>query len=80
VGGIFRTKYDSLSKIGRIQAPIAIVHATRDPVIAYAFGRELFEAAHAPKQFFELKADLHEGATMGLGLEELRRLRAFLFP
>ena len=80
VGGLFRTKYDSLSKIGRIQAPIAIVHATRDPVIAYAFGRELFEAAHAPKQFFELKADLHEGATMGLGVEELRRLRAFLFP
>lgn len=78
--GLLTTKYDSLSKIVRIQAPIAIVHATGDSVIRYAFGRELFEAANPPKQFFEVRANLHEGAIMGLGLEELRRLKAFLFP
>jgi hypothetical protein len=77
--GLITTKYDSLSKIARIQSPIAIVHATGDSVVAYAFGRELFEAANPPKQFFEVRADLHEGAIMGLGVEELRHLKAFLF-
>ena len=80
LGSLIQTKYDSLSKVSRIRAPIAIVHATRDPVIPQAFGRELFEAASPPKLFFEVKAELHEGAIMGLGVEDLRRLRAFLFP
>lgn len=73
------TKYDSLSKIGQIRVPLAIVHATGDPVIAHEFGRELFVAANPPKRFFEVKAQLHEGAIMALGLEDLRRLRDFLF-
>jgi uncharacterized protein len=73
------TKYDSLSKIAQIRAPLVIVHATRDPVIAYEFGRVLFEAAGQPKLFFEVQGQLHEGAIMGLGLEDLRRMRQFLF-
>jgi fermentation-respiration switch protein FrsA (DUF1100 family) len=74
-----RTKYDSLSKIAKIRAPLVIVHATRDPVIAYEFGRVLFEAASQPKLFFEVQGELHEGAIMGLRLEDLRRMRQFLF-
>ena len=78
VGWLVSTKYDSLSKIARIGAPIAIVHATGDPVIAYEFGKELFDAAPLPKRFFQVNANLHEGAIMGLGVEEIRRLKAFL--
>lgn len=76
---LMSTKYDSLSKIRRINAPLAIVHGTGDSVIPYAFGRELFEAASPPKEFFEVRADVHEGAIMGLGPAEIRKLSEFLF-
>ena len=78
VRSLLTTKYDSLSKIASVKSPVVIVHATGDSVIPHALGRQLFEAANAPKQFFEVRADLHEGATMGLGLEDLQRLKAFL--
>jgi uncharacterized protein len=78
VRSLLSTKYDSLSKISRVKSPIVFVHATGDPVVPYALGRELFEAANAPKQFFEVPADLHEGATMGLGLEAVKQLKALL--
>jgi fermentation-respiration switch protein FrsA (DUF1100 family) len=78
IAWLLSTKYDSLSKITRIKAPVAIIHATRDAIVPYAFGRELYEAAKPPKEFFEVRANVHEGSLMALGLEELRRLRVFL--
>lgn len=78
LGYLLQTKYDSLSKIGRIRAPLAIVHAKRDPVIRFEFGRELFDAAAMPKQFFEIDSDLHEGAIIALGVEKAARLREFI--
>ncbi len=79
IRGMITTKYDSLSKIARIRSPIAMIHATGDALIPFAMGRELFEAASAPKQFFRVNADVHEGAILGLGLEDLQRLKDFLW-
>ncbi|MBI4474239.1 MAG: alpha/beta hydrolase [Acidobacteria bacterium] len=78
LGALVSTKYDSLSKIGRVRAPVAIVHATGDPVIHFQFGRELFEAAKEPKAFFQVDGRLHEGAIMGMGVENFSRLRNFI--
>ena len=75
---LITTKYDSLSKVGRIRAPVAIIHATRDPVIRFEFGRALFEAAREPKTFFQVNADAHEGAMMLLSPDDLGKLRSFL--
>ncbi len=46
-------KFDSLSKIGRVQAPKYFVHSPYDEVVPYSLGMKLFEAAPEPKQFFK---------------------------
>ncbi len=76
---LLETRYDSLGKIERIEAPLAVVHARGDPVVAYALGTALFDAAPEPKRLFTLDADLHEGAMMGLGVQRVGELRAFVF-
>ena len=43
-------RYDSLSKIARINAPLLIIHGERDRVVPVKYGRRLFEAAHEPKK------------------------------
>jgi len=43
-------RYDSLSKIGRIQAPLLIVHGERDRTVPLKFGKELLLAAKEPKK------------------------------
>lgn len=44
-------RYDSLSRIDRIDAPLLIVHGELDTLIPITMGRELFQRAREPKQF-----------------------------
>jgi fermentation-respiration switch protein FrsA (DUF1100 family) len=43
-------KYDSLSKIKDVHAPLLMLHGQRDEVIPLAHGRSLLAAANEPKQ------------------------------
>ena len=56
---VLRTKMDSLSKIGRVSCPKLFIHSQADEIIPYKLGRRLFDAAHAPKQFYEVKGASH---------------------
>ena len=43
-------RYDSLSRIGQIRAPILMLHGARDGVIPLSLGEALFAAAPEPKE------------------------------
>jgi len=47
---LIRDRFDSLAKIGRVRAPLLIVHGERDSIVTPAFGRRLLEAANQPKE------------------------------
>lgn len=63
---ILRTKMDSLSKIEHVSCPKLFIHSQADEIIPYQLGRRLFDAAHAPKQFYEVKGAPHN-LTFDLG-------------
>ena len=65
-GFILRTKMDSLSKIKNVRAPKLFIHSPADEMVPYRFGRALFDAAPAPKQFYEVSGASHnETDTVG---------------
>jgi hypothetical protein len=45
-----RDKFDSLSRIGRVAAPLLVLHGERDKVVPARMGRALLAAATAPKE------------------------------
>src|SRR5262249_47951068 len=47
---LVRDRFDSLSRIGNVTAPILFLHGERDTIIPIRFGRELFAAAPEPKE------------------------------
>jgi uncharacterized protein len=47
---LLRDKFDSLSKIENVHAPLLILHGELDQVVPTKFGKQLFEAANEPKQ------------------------------
>jgi fermentation-respiration switch protein FrsA (DUF1100 family) len=63
LGYFARTKLDTLSKIGKVKAPVLVVHCTQDPVIAIAMGQAVFERASEPKEFLRIEGMCHEGAS-----------------
>ena len=63
---LLRDRFDSLSKIGRVRAPILILHGERDSVIPARFGHALFAAAPEPKEgWFSPEAEHENLARFG---------------
>jgi hypothetical protein len=54
-----RTRYDNLSKIGELEMPVLIFHGTRDDVVPFAQGEELYRAAREPKAFVAVEGAGH---------------------
>jgi fermentation-respiration switch protein FrsA (DUF1100 family) len=59
IGFLFSTRYDTLSKIGRVEAPVLIMHGDRDEIVPYPQGRRIFEAAREPKTFYTISGAGH---------------------
>lgn len=72
-----RYRYDSLSKIALIRAPLLSLHSPQDDIVPFAFGRQLFDAAPQPKHFVELTGDHNEGY-IDTGDRYIQAIRDFL--
>lgn len=69
--------FDSKSKIGRVRAPLLVLHGERDEVIDFDLGRRLFEAARPPKSFWALPGAGHNDIVEQAGAAYPARLKAF---
>jgi fermentation-respiration switch protein FrsA (DUF1100 family) len=49
-GVMLRDRYDSIAKIGRVTAPVLIVHGERDEIVPVEQGHRLLEAANKVKE------------------------------
>jgi fermentation-respiration switch protein FrsA (DUF1100 family) len=59
-------RFDSLSRIGTVKAPLLILHGERDRVVPIRFGRALLDAAREPKEgWFAPEAGLENLAHYG---------------
>ena len=73
-------RYDTASRIASINAPLLILHGTRDRVVPVAMGRRLNELAREPKRYVEFPGGGHvdldaHGAvdTVRAWVDEVRR-------
>ncbi len=55
-----RDKFDSLSRIGRVEAPLLVLHGERDRIVPVQMGRALLAAAMSPKEGWFSPAAGHE--------------------
>jgi fermentation-respiration switch protein FrsA (DUF1100 family) len=56
-----RQRYDSIAKVGKLSAPLLVVHSPDDDLVPFALGKKLFEAAKEPKTFLETGGAHNEG-------------------
>jgi fermentation-respiration switch protein FrsA (DUF1100 family) len=70
---LMRNRFDSLSKIGNVSAPIFIAHGTDDRTIPYEQGQTLFAAANEPKQFLRMEGKTHNDCLCVDMLQEMKR-------
>ncbi|HEX8422962.1 MAG TPA: alpha/beta hydrolase [Pyrinomonadaceae bacterium] len=75
---MLRTKMDSLTKIASVSCPKLFIHSQADEIVPYKLGRRLFNAAHAPKQFYEVKGAPHNLTFELGGAAYYEALRSFI--
>lgn len=51
---LMKDKYDSLSKIKNVKAPLLVLYGSEDRIIPPAFSQRLFDTANEPKKIIEL--------------------------
>lgn len=78
VGGLITTRYDNLSKIGRLEIPIMILHGDRDETTPFAQGQKLFEAAREPKVFYPVSGAGHNNTDVVGGQPYLAAISTFI--
>ncbi len=77
-GFLFKTRFDSLEKIGRSRAAVLILHGDADEVVPYEHGRRLWEAASEPKAFYTIVGAHHNDTYFVGGPEYWEAWRRFL--
>ena len=77
-GLLVRAKFDSLSKIKDVRAPVMVVHGDRDETAPFDMGRELYEAANEPKRFYSVEGAGHNDTYLVGGPVYYEALEAFL--
>ena len=61
VGSLVKGDFQTADFISKVDCPLLIVHSTRDELVPYKFGRELFDHANSPKQFLEISGSHNDG-------------------
>jgi uncharacterized protein len=70
---LMRDQFHSDRRIGRVTAPLLIMHGDADPAIDIRFGERLFALAHEPKQFVRFAGGGHENLDEFGAIEIVRR-------
>lgn len=52
---LMRNPFESIARIRNVDAPLLFLHSPEDAVVPFGEGRRLYEAAHPPKRFVEVR-------------------------
>ena len=75
---LIRTKFDSIAKISTIYVPLLSIHGSKDSVVPFELGQQLFEAANQPKIFYPIEGADHNDTYEHGGQDYFDRIAQFI--
>ncbi|MFQ5790604.1 MAG: alpha/beta hydrolase [Acidobacteriota bacterium] len=78
VGRWLRNRYDNVTKIPDVRVPVLILHGTRDRLVPFEQGQQLFQASPEPKHFFAIPGAGHNDTFLTGGAPYWEAWKAFL--
>lgn len=75
---LLHSQFDTISKLQRITVPILVVQCTKDPVLPFQFGQEVYRAARPPKRFLRIEGECHEESSIVAPVPYRSALQQFL--
>ena len=75
VSFLLKDRYDSISKIKKINSPILVMHGRKDDIVPFFMGKKLFEKANSPKDSYFTDIDDH---MMEFNSQLLNKIKDFI--
>jgi fermentation-respiration switch protein FrsA (DUF1100 family) len=72
-----RAKFALADRLKTVHLPLLVIHGSRDELVPLAMGRQVFEAAHPPKDFYVIDGAGHNDTYVVGGRAYFQRLRDF---
>lgn len=73
-----QARYDLAARIGRVKAPVLVLHGDKDSMIPIEMGKAVFEAAHEPKEFYRVPGADHNDVYLAGGEDYFQRILHFI--
>jgi fermentation-respiration switch protein FrsA (DUF1100 family) len=73
---LMKDQFRSDLRIGKVTAPVMIMHGVHDRVVPYAMGEQLFDLANKPKHFVRFLDGGHEDLDDNGALDAVARFLA----
>lgn len=77
---LFEARYDSISKMGRVESPVMILHGDRDDTVPYWMAEKLYAAASEPKTLYPIRGANHNDTVYVGGERYFEALEEFISP
>jgi alpha-beta hydrolase superfamily lysophospholipase len=78
VSPLITQRFDAASRVADIGSPLLVVHGSRDHLIPYRLGQQLYERARGPKRFVLVEGGSHHN-TNAVGRVQVREALGELF-
>ena len=73
-----KTKFNSVNKIKQIYCPKLFIHGNKDNIVPFKLGKQLFDAAPDPKEFFKIDGAGHNDTYVVGGKRYFNVINQFL--
>lgn len=78
VSPLITQRFDAASRVSEVGSPLLVVHGSRDSLIPYRLGQQLYERAREPKRFVLVEGGSHHN-TNAVGQAQYREALSALF-
>lgn len=77
-GWLVSSKFDTVGRVSQLKIPKLFIHGTRDNLIPFTLGRELYKAAAEPKEFYQVVGAGHNNTFQIGGRDYFDKIKQFI--
>lgn len=75
---LIQARFDLASHLKKVNVPLLVIHGDRDRIVPIELGKEVYEKARAPKDFYLVSGAGHNDVTMVGGRQYFKRIKDFV--
>lgn len=77
-GWLVSSEFDTVGRVSQLKIPKLFIHGTRDNLIPFTLGRELYKAAAEPKEFYQVVGAGHNNTFQIGGKDYFDKIKEFV--